>query len=114
MLVSLTSDIPMTLPAAMKLKPGPNEGKGGRPHKEGALHDATMMDSELKGILLIERKGSERYNDTAKRLPKERADKIAALHQQVDQLSQLVNEQAQTINELQAQLLHFQKRGIIL
>jgi TolA-binding protein len=95
------------------VKPGPKPGHGGRPRREDSLQDVIRIDKDLKDMLLAERIGNERYNDTIRRLLTEKKDKIAQLHERVDQLTQIVNEQAQRIMELGAQLLQYQPGGVM-
>jgi hypothetical protein len=76
----------MTLPTSIKLKPGPKKSKGGRPSSTDSLHDMIRTDSELKGILVSESKGEERFNDTIKRLLIEKINRIVQLHKEVDRL----------------------------
>jgi hypothetical protein len=64
----------MTLPAAMRLKPGPKSGKGGRPPREDSLHTGIRIGQDLREILDSERRNGERYHDTILRLMRERAE----------------------------------------
>lgn len=63
----------MTLPAAMKLPPGPRKGKGGRPRKGDSLRTTIKVTYELRDILDTERLSKERHNDTILRIMRERA-----------------------------------------
>jgi hypothetical protein len=75
----------MTLSAAMRLKPGPKSGKGGRPPKEDSLHTTIKINARVKEMLDSERREGERYSDTILRTSLEKAAKIKELQQALDQ-----------------------------